>query len=76
MHTQRANVCAGNRAAEYEADAIGVRLMARACYDPDANVTMLQKLNKVQAGSEAAHMPEFMSTHPLTQVRGACNERR
>eukprot|EP00775_Hariotina_reticulata_P006780 gene6780-6997_t len=58
-----------SRAAEYEADAIGIRLMARACYDPDANVTMLMKLGQQQKGSEAEYMPEFLSTHPLTQER-------
>jgi hypothetical protein len=42
--------------------------MARACYDPDANVTMLMKLGQEQKGSEAEYMPEFLSTHPLTQV--------
>lgn len=55
------------RAAEYEADAIGVRLLAKACYDPDANITMLQKLNAVTAKQEA-RMPEILSTHPITQV--------
>jgi predicted Zn-dependent protease len=58
------------RAAEYEADAIGIRLLAKACYDPDANVTMLQKLNAVQGGA-ADRTPEFLSTHPLTTVRGS-----
>ena len=32
------------RAAEHEADAIGIRLLAEACYDPRANISMLGKL--------------------------------
>ncbi|KAF8057924.1 oma1 [Scenedesmus sp. PABB004] len=59
-----------SRAAEYEADAIGIRLLARACYDPQANVTMLAKLNAAQGGAEA-RLPEMMSTHPLTEERVA-----
>lgn len=35
------------RAAEYEADAIGIRLLAKACYDPNANVSMLHTLSPV-----------------------------
>lgn len=57
-----------HRAAEYEADAIGIHLLAKACYDPDANITMLQKLDKVQK-QEGIAQPEMLSTHPLTQVR-------
>lgn len=59
------------RAAEYEADAIGIRLLAKACYDPQANITMLQKLNSVTAKQEA-RMPEILSTHPITQASGWC----
>lgn len=55
--------------AEYEADSIGVRLMAKACYDPQANVSMLAKLNAVQAHSGEGAMPELLSTHPLTGER-------
>ncbi|WIA21329.1 hypothetical protein OEZ85_000556 [Tetradesmus obliquus] len=58
-----------SRAAEYEADAIGIRLLAKACYDPDANVSMLQKLHAAQGGAAEARMPEFLSTHPLTTER-------
>jgi predicted Zn-dependent protease len=60
------------RAAEYEADAIGIHLLAKACYDPDANITMLQKLEKAQEKQGAEVPPELLSTHPLTQVRSSC----
>lgn len=55
--------------AEYEADSIGVRLMAKACYDPQANVSMLAKLDAAQARPGEMTMPELLSTHPLTSDR-------
>lgn len=60
--------CVYCRAAENEADAIGVHLLAKACYDPDANITMLQKLEKAQQQQGVETPPELLSTHPLTQV--------
>jgi hypothetical protein len=47
-----------------------VHLLAKACYDPDANITMLQKLEKAQQQQGVEAPPELLSTHPLTQVRG------
>jgi hypothetical protein len=38
------------RLAEHEADAIGLKLMARACFDPGAAPTMLQKLHDKARG--------------------------
>lgn len=63
-----------HRAAEYEADAIGVHLLAKACYDPDANITMLQKLQQVQDKQGVELPPELLSTHPLTQVGAGVGE--
>lgn len=63
---------AKRRAAEYEADAIGIHLLAKACYDPDANITMLQKLEAAQQKAGAEVPPELLSTHPLTQVNRVC----
>jgi predicted Zn-dependent protease len=45
-----------------------VHLLAKACYDPDANITMLQKLEKAQQQQGVETPPELLSTHPLTQV--------
>ena len=56
-----------SRTAESEADAIGMRLAVKAGYEPDAAVTLWQKMG--QAGGSAP--PEFLSTHPAPGNREA-----
>ncbi|KAG2436143.1 hypothetical protein HYH02_011649 [Chlamydomonas schloesseri] len=62
-----------SRLAEYEADRIGLRLMARACFDPTAAPLMLAKLNAKEKQMEqrglAPAIPAFLRTHPLTEDR-------
>jgi predicted Zn-dependent protease len=50
-----------SRSQEYEADHIGVILMAKAGYDP---AQALEFWRRMMAGEKGAKLPQFMSTHP------------
>ncbi len=56
-----------DRAKEKEADYIGVMYMARAGYNPEESVKVLEKLD-LESG-DAQHQPAFLSTHPSNPER-------
>jgi predicted Zn-dependent protease len=55
-----------SRSQESEADRIGIELAARAGYNPDAAVTLWQKM--IQATGNAGRF-DFLSTHPASEKR-------
>jgi predicted Zn-dependent protease len=53
---------------ELESDALGIRIMAEAGYDPRAMIGVMETLAKASSGSRR---PEFFSTHPHPENRQA-----
>jgi predicted Zn-dependent protease len=51
---------------ELESDALGIRIMAEAGYDPRAMIRVMEVLAKASGGSR---QPEFFSTHPAPENR-------
>ncbi len=56
-----------SRKQESEADEVGLILMAKAGYDPQAAVGFWQRM--VEGSKGKAKPPEFLSTHPTDQRR-------
>ena len=56
------------RSNEYEADRVGIALLARAGYDP-AGMTEFFEILMQSAGPGGDQVPEFLRTHPLSQNR-------
>lgn len=54
-----------SRTQEYEADRIGLNLMAMAGYDPRASIPLWERMNSMGG----PRPPEFLSTHPAPQHR-------
>ncbi len=67
-----------NRSQESEADRIGMILMAKAGYDPEAALHLWERMGESESGGRP---PEYLSTHPSAttrqeQIRGWLPEAR
>lgn len=58
---------AGCRKQETEADAIGLQLAAKACYDPAGALGAFKKLGAAEK-KEGVSAPMMLRTHPLSTV--------
>lgn len=54
------------RVYEYQADDVGIQLMAKAGYNPQAAIEVFKIL---QAGTPNSRTPEFLLDHPITESR-------
>ncbi|KAJ5745230.1 hypothetical protein N7520_010412 [Penicillium odoratum] len=54
-----------SRTQEAEADHIGLLMMSKACFNPEAAVRLWQRMQKMEKGSP----PQFLSTHPSSYNR-------
>lgn len=61
-------VAAFDRGKEKEADHIGIMYMAKAGYDPEEGVKVLERLEE-ETGQQAASEKSFLSTHPSNPER-------
>ena len=59
-----------SRSQETEADRIGLTLMAKAGYDPEAALALWERMEKYASTKEGGAPLEFLSTHPASETRG------
>ncbi|KAF8152548.1 peptidase family M48-domain-containing protein [Crassisporium funariophilum] len=58
-----------SRTQELEADLIGLRLMSRACYNPEAAPQMFARMGRLEAKAESSVNLDFLQTHPSSANR-------
>ena len=57
-----------SRQMEREADEVGVKMLAKACYNPRGAVNLWKKMLRMET-QQGQSIPEFLSTHPASQSR-------
>lgn len=59
-----------SRTAESEADRIGLKMMARACYNPNEAASMWTRMQALEGkSSSSVSSLDFLSTHPANEKR-------
>lgn len=58
------------RSNEYEADRVGVGILARSGFDPNGMADFFSTMSR-EAGPAGARVPEFLRTHPVNSARMA-----
>jgi predicted Zn-dependent protease len=58
-----------SRDQELEADRLGVRLVQAADFQPEGATRLLARLAEWQQSADSARLPEYLSTHPATEIR-------
>ncbi|MFN7552334.1 MAG: M48 family metalloprotease [Pseudomonadota bacterium] len=66
LQQQQINFTRGN---EYEADRIGIQILARAGYDPQAMASFFWRMGRATRANTGEGVPEFLRTHPVTATR-------
>lgn len=54
---------------EYQADALGVEYSRKGGYNPGAMIGFFKSLLRIEKKAKTVHIPNFLSTHPLTNKR-------
>ncbi len=54
---------------EYQADSLGIEYARRAGYNPEGIVKFFNSLENLPKEAGGPHLPNFLSTHPLTKKR-------
>lgn len=57
-----------SRQMEREADEVGLKMMARACFNPEGAVSLWQRMVRYEQRN-GGNVPQFLSTHPASQAR-------
>lgn len=58
------------RAAEHEADRLGIQTLSRAGYDPEAMAGFFGRMGRItRSGGGDGGVPDFLRTHPVTTTR-------
>ncbi|MGD8379330.1 MAG: M48 family metalloprotease [Gammaproteobacteria bacterium] len=63
------------RANEYEADRVGIGILARSGFDPEGMISFFEKLDR-RSQISGDSVPEFLRTHPLSSNRVSEAENR